>query len=288
VRPSTQPNAVDVIALENGVAGAPRTLIADGRPHHVELDGCQGRQTITFADSGARVYVASDYTCGELHGASTTLLAISPSGEWLESENVRAGGGAVSSSVRYRDVGLSSAPKALRDALAGRQLAITTARAAASSPPKDADVADALGQVDTVVVREWLAERGRGEDGRFASLVGRAEVAAVPVATAAPVAMYAPYVERVVIQEVEQPAPAPAPVYSGRQAVCSTFTCYTSSATSVYGVPAVYPFVVAYPPGGIRIVPPRPQVTPARRPTTPVTPARVTTTKPIVVRGPPW
>src|SRR5205085_6655307 len=62
----------------------------------------------------------------------------------------------------WRDAGMpSGVPAEIATAIGGRQLAITTARAAAAAPATVDDVLEALRYVDAGAVRDWLAESGQ-------------------------------------------------------------------------------------------------------------------------------
>jgi hypothetical protein len=136
-------------------------LDASGRPRAIEQPGCQGFATGEWAPGRARVYLRQDYSCGDVKGSSTRLIAISPSGEWIDIEGVRAGGGSLNRVVKRHDVALpADVPLEVSRALGNRQLAVSTARAAAAAPLTTADVVEALHDVDAGVVRTWLIQTG--------------------------------------------------------------------------------------------------------------------------------
>src|SRR5512146_1615484 len=94
VVPAAGASSVDIVTIANGAIESREHLVVDGRPHPIEKDGCTGSQTATWASSGARLYIGSAYTCaGELHGRSSTLYAILPTGEWVDARTVESGGG---------------------------------------------------------------------------------------------------------------------------------------------------------------------------------------------------
>ena len=162
--PAEGASAVDLITVVNGTVESREHLVADGRPHPIEKDGCTGSQTVTRATTGARVYIGSTYTCaGDIHGRSSTLYAILPTGEWIDAREVESGGGRVLNITRYRDAGLpSTVPSSVRSALARHALTATTARASAGASVSESEVADALRAVDSAVVRAWLTARAQG------------------------------------------------------------------------------------------------------------------------------
>ena len=121
------------------------------------------RRTSQWSPGGRRVYVRSEYTCDAgFSGASTSIIALTSTGDWIEAEHVRAGRGSVEHITHLRDAGLPDAvPAEVVSALAPRRLSITTARAAALAPLASEDVLEALQQVDAAAVRAWLTENGQ-------------------------------------------------------------------------------------------------------------------------------
>ena len=229
-------STADIITITNGTIDSRDHLDVDGQPHPIEKDGCTGSQTATWATSGSRIYVGSAYSCGTLHGRSTRLFAILPSGVWLEVRDVHAGGGWVETVTRFHDAGLpASVPADIRSEISHRELAVATARAAASGPATASDVAEASRSVDTAVVQSWLSARGQAYAGD--SPVGAPQSNAVQVYRGTP----AP-------APVAEPAPATPMVDSG----CDPFGCYAPNVYSTYNgmVFSSYarPYVYAYPP----------------------------------------
>jgi hypothetical protein len=157
VVPTSQSTAVDVVGLVGGSVVSRSRIDANGRSHPIEQAGCQGDETATWSDTRHRLYLRSSYTCGGVEGTSTRIFAIAPGGDWLEAETVRSGGGSVDHVTRRHDAGIpTGAPAQVARALAGHQLATSTARAAAAAPIAAADVVEAVHSVDAGTVRSWL------------------------------------------------------------------------------------------------------------------------------------
>lgn len=222
VVPSVRASAVDIVTIVNGAIESRQRVDADSQPHPVDRAGCRGMETASWSPNGRRVYRRTDLVCpGGVNGTSTTLMAISPSGEWLNIEGVRAGSGSLERLDRYHDVGLpSSVPKEIRSAIERRQLAISTARAAAAAPITEADVVEASANVEPGVVRSWLAEAGAG-----AAIM---ELAGPP---------------RQAQQPVYEEAPAP-----GMQnaPTCVPSGCYAPNPYSPYNGYSMYPYSPVY------------------------------------------
>jgi hypothetical protein len=220
VVPAEGASAVDVLAIANGSIESRERIVVDARPHPIDRDGCTGSQTATWATSGARVYLGAAYTCGAaLHGRSSTLYAILPSGDWLETRDVRSGGGRVLTVTRYRDAGLpATVPTAVRSEIAHHALAAATARASAGASVSANDVAEAERAVDTAVVQAWLTARAQGY----------ATAATATAAGTAPQA--APAVTQVRVYEGTPPRPpALEPMPSSRVPVCDASGCYVEN-----------------------------------------------------------
>lgn len=162
VVPTTRPSAVDVVTIVNGAIDSRYRIDADSQPHAINRAGCHGTEIAAWSQTGRRVYRRAALVCpGGVNGTSTTLMAISPAGEWLNIEGVRAGAGSLERLDRFHDVGIpTTVPKDIRTAIERRQLAIATARASAAAPINEADVLEANANVEPGVVRSWLAEAG--------------------------------------------------------------------------------------------------------------------------------
>jgi hypothetical protein len=217
--PTTRASAVDVVTVVDGQVDSRQRIDADGQAHPIDRAGCRGRETVTWSPTGHRVYRRDDLVCpGGVNGISTTLMAISPAGEWLNIEGVRAGAGSLERLDRFHDAGLpSTIPKDIRTAIAKRQLAITTARAAAAAPITEADVIEANAQVEPGVVRSWLAESG---------------VSASVAEMVAPQRQAQPTMQ----QEPGTPYAESAP--------CTPNACYAPNSYSPYNGYSVYPYGV--------------------------------------------
>src|SRR4051812_39856411 len=235
VRPGTDASA-DIFTVSNGAVDSREHLVADGVPHPIDLDGCHGSQTASWSttDGGSRLYIGSAYTCsGGIRGRSTRMFAILPSGVWLEVRDVHAGGGWVETVTRFHDAGLpASVPADIRSEIAHRELAVATARAAASAPVSASDVAEATRAVDTVVVQSWLAARGQG-------FAGDPALSANAAAPTAPVYEGSP--------PTNVPAAAPNRTeYSAMEPACDAFGCYTVNGYSSYNGLVYSPYARSY------------------------------------------
>jgi hypothetical protein len=155
--PTAHPTAVDVVSLIGASIVSRSRIDVNGRSHAIDEGGCQGDETATWSDTRHRLYLRSNYSCSGVEGTSTRMFAIASGGDWLEVETVRAGGGSVDHVTRRHDAGVpADAPAEIARLLAGRSLAVSTARAAAAAPISAADVIEAVHSVDAGTVRSWL------------------------------------------------------------------------------------------------------------------------------------
>jgi hypothetical protein len=162
VIPDSRSSGVQMLSVVNGRIVARRTLEADARRHVMNDQGCDGTRIAQWAAKATRVYARADYACGATNGVSSDLLTLTTGGEWLEVENVRAGEGSLERVNHWHDAGLpSGVPAEIVSAIAGRQLAISTARAAVVAPGTINDVLEALRHVDSSAVRTWIVESGQ-------------------------------------------------------------------------------------------------------------------------------
>ena len=199
VVPAEGASAVDLITVTNGTVESREHLVVDGRPHPIEKDGCTGSETASWAASGALVYIGSAYTCGAtLHGRSSTLYAILPTGEWIDARQIESGGGRVLTVTRYRDAGLpSTVPASIRSEIARHSLAATTARASAGASVSRTEVAEAQRAVDSVVVQAWLTARAQGYAANTTAPASSAPAGEIQVYRGAPPVAAPPALEQI-------------------------------------------------------------------------------------------
>lgn len=126
-------------------------------------DGCPGTKSAAWSTDGQRVFVRSENTCpGGLKRTSSRVLAMAPTGDWVDVQGVNTGGNTGVRTLRYRDAGMpGNLPSVILEALSGHSLAANTARIADGAPLTTADVVEASHKLDPAVVEAWLVERGQ-------------------------------------------------------------------------------------------------------------------------------
>lgn len=153
--------AVELATVDSGRVLVRERVVTDGKRMKSEQGGCQGWKSASWSPSGEQLYLHSEFDCeGGLKRTSTGIFAMAPGGIWLDVRGVSANDGGGVRVIRYRS---AEAPDVLRDELArvtaDRELALSTARTAATGSVSLQDVIDASHAVDPAVVQAWLIER---------------------------------------------------------------------------------------------------------------------------------
>lgn len=154
---------VELLNLVDGRVSSRRRIDASSRAHEIEGQGCRGQERTAWSPLVRRIYLRAEYVCGTgIAGGTTTLYSFLPTGEWLEVENVRSGGGSIVRTERRRDAGIpNNLPREIAGQIGAQRLAVVTSRAEAASPLGPDDVVEALHNTDSAVVRAWLIETGQ-------------------------------------------------------------------------------------------------------------------------------
>jgi hypothetical protein len=166
VLPSTDAAVAYVVTVDSGRIMARDTIDAGNREQKINAEGCTGTETARWSDDKKRVFLHSKLTC--LKGnerVANGIIAITPSGDWLDVQTVNVAGSTMASAVHYREsiVGRSEVPAELAsalDAVAARKMAINTARAAAGTSLSVQNIVEAVKSVDSTAVEAWIVERG--------------------------------------------------------------------------------------------------------------------------------
>jgi hypothetical protein len=159
VVPITGSSDVEIVAVSDGRVTDRHRIDASGRPRVIDEQGCRGQEQTSSSSLPRRVYLHAELICDPngAAGSRTTLMSILPTGEWLQVEGLRSGGGVITHVQRWRDAGLpASVPRELAARVGRQRLAVMTSRAEAASPLRPGDVVEALRHTDSSVVREWL------------------------------------------------------------------------------------------------------------------------------------
>lgn len=162
VSPTNKTAAVEVVTIDGSKILSRDTIDASGETTTATVQGCQATKKGQFSADGRRVLLHSDVNCPDAKRTTTGILAIAPTGEWLDIQSVTAYGNTGIRVTRYHDarpVRADSLPAEVQRQL-DRSLAIATARTLAGGALDVRDIAEATKLVDTSVVQAWIVERG--------------------------------------------------------------------------------------------------------------------------------
>src|SRR5438128_1754373 len=169
VIPAAGTSAVAVLTVADGRIVAREHVEATGVRVPNTRNGCTGWESAEWSPRGGgqRVYLRSEYDCPDgLRRSSSGLMAISPTGEWLDVQGAGIAGEPMGVRVRgYRDAGTpaqAGLPEEIASAPRSGVRTVAAARAAAGAPLTLSDVVEATRRLDAAVVEAWLAVRGQG------------------------------------------------------------------------------------------------------------------------------
>lgn len=248
VLPASGRSTVDVVMVKNGKAETVSHVEATGEKKTIGRDGCTGVESAEWAADGQRVYLNADINCNGVARKTSGLLALAPNGQWMDVQGVTAGLNTGVHVTRYRAVSdIAGMPESVRSALAHSDLAVSTARMAATGIVTTDAVVDATKHVDTQVIEAWLLERGQGFALNAKTLVALADAGVPGRVTDLMVALSFP--KQFAINQSSRDASRQAPaVASGNNNVVAgrTIPVYVDPAYSPYGWSRYNPYYYGY------------------------------------------
>ena len=162
VAPTGDASVVEVTTISGDKVVSTQRLDASGRELPVETKGCPGTEHAQWSADGRRVYLRAVTKCDGLERVTSGIMAISPTGEWLDVQGVGVSGEEGVRVARYRDAGLPSVvPQQIAAALRGRSSAASSARSMAGATIGSAAVIEASRAAAPAVVEAWILERGQ-------------------------------------------------------------------------------------------------------------------------------
>ncbi len=162
VVPVAGSSSVDALSIAGGQIASRKRLDASGSPRPIDDTGCHGTETANWSPTSRRIYLRADYVCLSMRASSSSVFSISPAGDWLEVQNVRADGGSMDRVLRWHEAPAPRGlPKSAALAFSARRLAIATARASAARPLGTDDVIEATRAVDAATVQSWIIATGQ-------------------------------------------------------------------------------------------------------------------------------
>ena len=160
--PTPDARYVEFVTVAGGQVTMRDTVDAGNPRLPRNRDNCDGWEGAAWSADARRLYLTSEYTCdGTVARSSSGMLAMSGDGQLMHIDEIASGGTKSVRVARYRSVA-APAGIAIDSTLVPRADAIpvTAARASMSGALTGADIADAVNNVDTLVVEAWLVERG--------------------------------------------------------------------------------------------------------------------------------
>ncbi|HEX5971933.1 MAG TPA: hypothetical protein VFY85_08415 [Gemmatimonadaceae bacterium] len=162
ITPTSSADVVNVATVQDGKVLATKTIDANGAAQPIEARDCTGTQSAEWSADARRVYLKATASCAGTTRTTSGILAMSPTGEWLDVQGIAAGEGENVRVARYRDAGLpEKLPADIRSALEGRNASVQGARVAAGANVGTAAVIEASKKATPAVVEAWLLERGQ-------------------------------------------------------------------------------------------------------------------------------
>jgi uncharacterized membrane protein YgcG len=162
--PAPGNGTVDFVTVNDGVAGSPEHVDANGTRRAVDREGCTGWEVAEFSADAKRIYLHSEHQCtGNRTRTSTGIMSIMPNGDWLDVQGVKVDEHTGVRVAQYGPVPIPAALNAdMRAKISGEKLSSTTALIAASDSVRIANVIEASKKVDPLVLQTWLTERHQG------------------------------------------------------------------------------------------------------------------------------
>ena len=180
VTPTASAEAVQISTIADGKVIASQRVDASGREVPLDAKNCSGTQTGRWSADGRRVYLNAAATCDGVLRTTSGILAITPTGEWLDIQGVRVGETENVRVARYRDIGMrSSVPVDIAATLSNGDLSVSTARAVAGATIGTTAVVEASKATGVGVTEAFVIARGQPFDLNASQLVSLAD-AGVP------------------------------------------------------------------------------------------------------------
>lgn len=193
VTPGASANAARIATIADGKVVSTQTVDASGREMPLDEKGCTGTQSGRWSADGRRVYLNAVATCDGALRTTSGILGMTPGGEWLDVQGVKAGSEEKVRVARYRDVGLrNSVPAEIAETLRNTDLSVNGARVAAGADIGTTAVIEASKVASAGVTEAFILERGQQFRLGAQELVALADAGISPRITDAMVAVSNP------------------------------------------------------------------------------------------------
>jgi hypothetical protein len=155
------PGGVEMTSVSDGEVVATETLVADGQPRPIVADGCDGTESVVFAEDGRRAFTRSDIACGNDPRSGTGVMALTARNQWIDVRSLEVQGEKVAWVQEYALVGFDRlAELGVTDPADGLETSIRAARVAAAGEIDLDDVREAVAALDSEAVVAWVAAQG--------------------------------------------------------------------------------------------------------------------------------
>lgn len=161
ITPTSNSDVVQVATITEGKVVSTQRIDASGREQAIDVKGCTGAQRGEWSADRRRVFLTADATCDGVQRSTSGILAITPTGEWLDVQGVTTGGDENVRVARYYQVDVSSAVPAEIAAALSERRGSENARIAAGAVVGTQAVVEASRAASPAVVEAWLLERGQ-------------------------------------------------------------------------------------------------------------------------------
>lgn len=156
-------HVAEVRTVERGRVVRTDTIDASGARRARTREGCRGWEQASWSQDRRRVFTQSEYACeGGVTRAVRGVLALTPSGEWVDVRSLTAGGPAAVQIARFHPAAIPRGVLPALDALVvSRGMAIDAAQTAAMAPLTPAVVAEASQRAGANTTSAWIAAVGQ-------------------------------------------------------------------------------------------------------------------------------
>ena len=162
VTPTSDTASVDIITLASKKVVGRARVTANGQAVPLSAGACTGTEQARFSADGRRVFMRSMVDCNGSKTETSSLLAITSAGEWIDVRSVASGGASNVRVARYRESAISpDLPPGIVAAIGPRSIGATGARIAAGSTFGNDAIIEASKFVDAGVVSGWIMESGQ-------------------------------------------------------------------------------------------------------------------------------
>lgn len=222
--------SADVATIVNKQVLNTERINASGERANKTVDKCPGWETATWSEDKSRLYMRSEYDCGDnLKVKGSGVLSLDADGNLVQIEGTTIGTNGGSRVMRFHpaDVALAAGTVLADSAMVQTVAAETSAsaswfRQASGHAPSVAAILDMSKHVDEAVAQTWIAEVGKPEKLSAKELVAMSDAGMSPALIDMMVAMT--YPERFQLQARatggEEPRPVNANLNSSRRADC--------------------------------------------------------------------